>query len=51
MFQVAIFINHLLVMPGLDPGIHAVTAQQSETPAEWIARSSPAMTVLVEKLE
>jgi hypothetical protein len=35
---------HQLVMPGLDPGIHAVTAQQAETPVEWIAGSSPAMT-------
>ncbi|MET0380435.1 MAG: hypothetical protein ABWZ94_00870 [Methyloceanibacter sp.] len=34
-----------LVMPGFDPGIHAVTAQQAEAPAEWIAGSSPAMTI------
>jgi hypothetical protein len=33
-----------LVMPGLDPGIHAVTAQQALKPMEWIAGSSPAMT-------
>ena len=32
------------VMPGLDPGIHAVTPQQTEAPVEWIAGSSPAMT-------
>jgi hypothetical protein len=32
------------VMPGLDPGIHAVTPQQVEVPVEWIAGSSPAMT-------
>jgi hypothetical protein len=31
-------------MPGLDPGIHAVTLQQVERPVEWIAGSSPAMT-------
>jgi hypothetical protein len=30
-------------MPGLDPGIHAVTSQQAEVPVEWIAGSSPAM--------
>jgi hypothetical protein len=33
-----------IVMPGLDPGIHAVTAQRAEKPVEWIAGSSPAMT-------
>ena len=33
-----------LVMPGLDPGIHAVTAQLAQTPMEWIAGTSPAMT-------
>ena len=32
------------VMPGLDPGIHAVTSQPMEAPMEWIAGSSPAMT-------
>jgi hypothetical protein len=32
------------VMPGLDPGIHAVTHQQAEALMEWIAGSSPAMT-------
>jgi predicted lactoylglutathione lyase len=31
-------------MPGLDPGIHAVTSQRAEAPLEWIAGSSPAMT-------
>jgi hypothetical protein len=31
-------------MPGLDPGIHAVTARQVEAQMEWIAGSSPAMT-------
>jgi hypothetical protein len=31
-------------MPGLDPGIHAVAAQQVERQLEWIAGSSPAMT-------
>jgi hypothetical protein len=31
-------------MPGLDPGIHAVSFQQDEAPVEWIAGSSPAMT-------
>jgi hypothetical protein len=48
MFQVAIFINHHLVMPGLDPGIHAVTPQNAEALVEWIAGSRPAMTLLVE---
>jgi hypothetical protein len=33
-------------MPGLDPGIHAVTVQQVKGPTEWIAGSSPAMTKL-----
>ncbi len=32
------------VMPGLDPGIHAVTSQRVAAPVEWIAGSSPAMT-------
>ncbi len=32
--------NRSLVMPGLDPGIHAVTAQQVERPMEWIAGSA-----------
>jgi hypothetical protein len=31
-------------MPGLDPGIHAVTSQHVEALVEWIAGSSPAMT-------
>ncbi len=31
-------------MPGLDPGIHAVTVPQIERRVEWIAGSSPAMT-------
>jgi hypothetical protein len=31
-------------MPGLDPGIHAVTPQPIEAALEWIAGSSPAMT-------
>jgi hypothetical protein len=31
-------------MPGLDPGIHAVTAQRAEAQMEWIAGSSPATT-------
>jgi hypothetical protein len=35
------------VMPGLEPGIHAVPLRQSEAPMEWIAGSSPAMTVVV----
>ena len=35
-------------MPGLDPGIHAVARQKVEGPLEWIAGSSPAMTVLLE---
>jgi hypothetical protein len=33
-----------LVLPGLDPGIHAVTAQHTMEPMDWIAGSSPAMT-------
>jgi hypothetical protein len=33
-------------MPGLDPGIHAVTSQRAEAPVEWIAGSSLAMTGL-----
>jgi len=33
------------VMPGLDPGIHAARSQQAGAPLEWIAGSSPAMTV------
>ena len=32
------------VMPGLDPGIQAVTPMQGDGPLEWIAGSSPAMT-------
>jgi hypothetical protein len=35
---------HLLVVPGLDPGIHAVPLRQGEAPVEWIAGSSLAMT-------
>jgi hypothetical protein len=31
-------------MPGLDPGIHAVTSQRIWAPMVWIAGSSPAMT-------
>ena len=33
-----------VVMPGLDPGIHSVTALRTSTATEWIAGSSPAMT-------
>jgi hypothetical protein len=33
------------VMPGLDTGIHTVPSRLFETPMEWIAGSSPAMTV------
>jgi hypothetical protein len=36
-------------MPGLDPGIHAVSSPQVEAPMEWIAGSSPAMTEKVER--
>ncbi len=32
-------------MPGLDPGIQAVPAPTVERPMEWIAGSSPAMTI------
>ena len=31
-------------MPGLDPGIHAVTARRVKAQTEWIAGSSPGMT-------
>ncbi|MGH7186504.1 MAG: hypothetical protein ACREIB_09560, partial [Pseudomonadota bacterium] len=34
------------VMPGLDPGIHAVTAKRVDAQMAWIAGSSPAMTTL-----
>src|SRR3990170_8659553 len=47
MFQVAIFmgcVSHRAVMPGLDPGIHAVTPQPAEAPVEWISGGSPPMT-------
>jgi hypothetical protein len=33
-----------VVMPGLDPGIHSATPDQTVTVTEWIAGSSPAMT-------
>ncbi|MDP2619796.1 MAG: hypothetical protein Q8P46_06420, partial [Hyphomicrobiales bacterium] len=33
-----------LVMRGLDPRIHAVTARPDEGPMEWTAGSSPAVT-------
>jgi hypothetical protein len=33
------------VTPGLDPGIHAVSPQSIEALLEWIAGSSPAMTI------
>jgi hypothetical protein len=33
-----------VVMPWLDHGIHAVTAEGSFNVMEWIAGSSPAMT-------
>src|SRR5262245_37460044 len=36
----ALLSSPSVVMPGLDPGIHAVAF----SPAEWIAGSSPAMT-------
>jgi hypothetical protein len=41
----------MFVMPGLDPGIHAVTARRVEAPMEWIAGSSPAMTEKERKME
>ena len=34
-----------IVLPGLDPGIHAVMYQPGERRVEWIAGSSPAMTI------
>src|SRR5262245_63254984 len=40
----SVFMNS--VMPGLDPGIHAVTLERTGPPVEWIAGSSPAMTKL-----
>jgi hypothetical protein len=33
-------------MPGLDPDIHPVPSQQAEAQLEWIAGTSPAMTVM-----
>jgi len=36
-----------LVMPGLDPGIHTVKDPRANASMQWIARSSPAMTVRV----
>jgi hypothetical protein len=39
----------VLVMPELDPGIHAVTATQVTRLMAWIAGSSPAMTGLSER--
>ena len=33
-------------MPGLEPGIHAVTSQRMGTPMEWIAGSKPGNDVL-----
>jgi hypothetical protein len=36
----------LVVMPGLDPGIHSVTVTDGIGVQEWIAGSSPAMTTL-----
>jgi hypothetical protein len=41
----------VLVMPELDPGIHAVTATQATRLMAWIAGSSPAMTGLSEPLQ
>ena len=35
----------IFVMPGLDPGIHAVSGSTSGGGTEWIAGSSPAMTM------
>ena len=37
--------NPHIVMRGLDPRIHAVTARQVEGPVEWAAGSSPAATI------
>jgi hypothetical protein len=36
-------------MPGLDPGIQAVISQRVEALMAWIAGSSPAMTVKIDK--
>jgi hypothetical protein len=36
-------------MPGFDPGIHAISPPV-ETPLEWIAGSSPAMTSQMKKM-
>jgi hypothetical protein len=33
------------VMPGLDPGIHALTAPPAVATSTWMAGSSPAMTL------
>jgi hypothetical protein len=43
--------THPFVMPGLDPGIHSVSFERVEAPMEWIAGSSPAMTVRVRSAE
>jgi protein-S-isoprenylcysteine O-methyltransferase Ste14 len=37
-------------MPGLDPGIHAVSSRRVEAPVQWIAGSSPAMTRRTDRL-
>jgi hypothetical protein len=34
-------------MPGLDPGIHSVTPMNSVIVTEWIAGTSPAMTIIL----
>jgi BirA family transcriptional regulator, biotin operon repressor / biotin---[acetyl-CoA-carboxylase] ligase len=36
---------HTVVMPGLDPGIHSGTELPSPSVTEWVAGSSPAMTM------
>jgi hypothetical protein len=37
----------IVVMPGLDPGIHSVAVDNWMRVTEWIAGSSPAMTTTV----
>jgi hypothetical protein len=34
-------------MPGLDPGIHSVTVEVGFEITEWMAGSSPAMTIIL----
>jgi hypothetical protein len=42
--------NPLVVVPGLDPGIHSPTLGSFATVTEWIAGSSPAMMTVLRAL-